>query len=318
LLSIGTDYNFAQNKFINGDRVKANTINPLNVRSGPGTNYSLLTFQALNGETGRITGGPTYDGTNYYWYKVKWDKNAQEGWSYQDGLEKVTTSSGNITITLKNINGTSTPLPGANGTIRLYNSSWGHLVNAATNSSGVATFNNRAYAAYNIEGYHMPSNPTTIFEEEFWGATSVNHNSSNTIVSLTRNMPYSEQIIVKNNVTGAIVTGQSVAVGTVLRFEITVKNPSTVTREIRARLVVDRDKLSGYDYDFISTSANVTGNNGTGTLTFSTIFTASNAGDYYGVAGTQTNINSNWATTNGDAWTANKLGSTVNSVKMIN
>ena len=229
----------------------------------------------------------------------------------------VTGQNGTITVTLKNINGTSTPLPGANGTIRLYNSSWGHLVNAATNSSGVATFNNRAYAAYNIEGYHMPSNPTTIFEEEFWGATSVNHNSSNTTVSLTRNMPYSEQIIVKNNVTGAIVTGQSVAAGTVLRFEITVKNPSTVTREIRARLVVDRDKLSGYDYDFISTSANVTGNNGTGTLTFSTTFTASNAGDYYGVAGTQTNINSNWSTTNGDAWTA-KLGSTVNSVKMIN
>jgi hypothetical protein len=88
LLSVGTTCTIAQNNFLFGDRVKANTNNSLNVRSGAGVSYNLL-FTALNGEIGTITGGPIYDGTTYYWYKVKWDKNSQEGWSYQEGLLKI-------------------------------------------------------------------------------------------------------------------------------------------------------------------------------------------------------------------------------------
>ncbi|MHB9142190.1 MAG: SH3 domain-containing protein, partial [Paludibacter sp.] len=93
--SIGSTYNIAQSLQI-GDRVQANTGSPLNVRSGAGTGYSVL-FQAFNGETGTVTGGPTY-ATSYYWYKVRWDKNLQEGWSYQDGLLKIA-QIGTVTLT---------------------------------------------------------------------------------------------------------------------------------------------------------------------------------------------------------------------------
>ncbi|MEG8989385.1 SH3 domain-containing protein, partial [Ignavibacteria bacterium 4148-Me] len=76
----------AQNKFSIGDKVKANAT--LNVRSGAGTSYMII-FQVYSGDMGVITGGSN-SASGYYWYKVRWDKNSQEGWSVQDGLDKVT------------------------------------------------------------------------------------------------------------------------------------------------------------------------------------------------------------------------------------
>lgn len=84
----------AQNKFSIGDKVKSNAT--LNVRSGAATTYSIL-FQAYNGETGAVTGGPS-SGSGYFWYKVRWDKNSQEGWSVQDGLDKAGAKPGSFIL----------------------------------------------------------------------------------------------------------------------------------------------------------------------------------------------------------------------------
>ena len=108
---------------------------------------------------------------------------------------------GNITVTVRNIDGTSSPLPGNNGNVKLYNSSWAYLAQANT-SNGVATFTGRTYGTYNIEAYHNPS-PTTIFGTEFWGSKSVSHSSSNTTTILQRYLPYCYDVKVFNNSTNA-------------------------------------------------------------------------------------------------------------------
>jgi hypothetical protein len=65
-------------------------------------------------------------------------------------------TTGNLSVTIKNLNGTSSPLPGANGVAKLYNSSYSFLNDTLTNTSGVATLSSQAFAIFNIEAYHRP------------------------------------------------------------------------------------------------------------------------------------------------------------------
>ena len=211
---------------------------------------------------------------------------------------------GNITVTVRNIDGTSSPLPGNNGNVKLYNSSWAYLAQANT-SNGVATFTGRTYGTYNIEAYHNPS-PTTIFGTEFWGSKSVSHSSSNTTTILQRYLPYCYDVKVFNNSTNAEITGQSVPLGTSLKFKVYIRNPNTVSNNVKARIVVDRNQAASWDYDQTSSTYLISGNNGTHIYEF--VYTPTNSGSYYRQIAAQTDVNNgSYSYTDGWTWSGSPI-----------
>lgn len=239
--------------------------------------------------------------------------------AYRQSAAAVSTV-GTLAVTVNNINGTSTPLPAANGTVVLFDSGYQPLNKQAnTNSSGIASFSNLAYGNYIFEGYHTPSSPATIFGSEFWGSGNLAHNSANSQGTITRNMPYSDYTRIVNVATGLDVTGGSVPAGTQLRIDVKVKNPGTASKNVKARFVLGRNKDTSYDLDQTSAASTVNARSGSanGEVTFSYSYTPTLAGDYFGVTGTMTNTTgTNFYYTDGAAWGTSKLV-TVTAVSTI-
>ncbi|MCE5347357.1 MAG: choice-of-anchor D domain-containing protein [Bacteroidales bacterium] len=240
----------------------------------------------------------------------------------------VASPTGTLSVTIRNLDGTSTPLPAANGRAILYDATFQSIVKqSTTNSYGVATLANVNYGTYNLEVYNNTTTSATIFGEEFWGGVSVNHNSASTPVSITRDRPFSDYRKVYINATNQDVTGSSVPAGTTLRIEAKVKNPGTVAMNVKSRLVIDRDKASSYDFDQTSSSSMINAKSGTtnGEVSFNYTFTPTTVGDYFGVIGTLTNTTgATYVITDGSAWGSDPLfsvsgpGSLVVNVKNIN
>ena len=86
----------------------------------------------------------------------------------------VATSTGDLALTVQNVNGTSVPLPADNAEAIL-SKSGSQLANRATNSSGVALFQDLDPGSdYGVEVYHTPTNPSTPFGLEYWGRRDSN------------------------------------------------------------------------------------------------------------------------------------------------
>ena len=81
-----------------------------------------------------------------------------------------------------------------------------------------------------MKAYHMP-NPSTIFGSEYWGSKSITHNSSNTSTILQRIMPYCYDVKAFDVASNAEITGQSIALGTAVKFRVFVRNPNTVANK---------------------------------------------------------------------------------------
>jgi len=219
---------------------------------------------------------------------------------------------GDVAVTVKNYDGTSNPLPGSNGNVKLYDNNWNYIAQATTNSNGVASFFNRPYGTYYIEAYHNP-NSATIFGTEFWGNKSVSHNSSNTTTILQRCLPYCYDIKVFNNSNNAEITGQSVPLGTSLKFKVYIKNPNTVSNNVKARIVVDRSQSASYDYDATSSAYMISGNNGTHIYEFT--YTPSSSGLYYRQIAAQTDVNNgNYSYTDGWSWSESPIITIIDQV----
>ena len=237
----------------------------------------------------------------------------QQGWIV---YEKVVTSQSGVSVTINNIPGGSTSLPGNNGIARLYDANGNSLNLSANTNNGVATFNNLNFGNYIVEGYHNPTNPGTEFGEEYWGRTAFSHNQNTTPVTLTRNMPHFDGVKVFNHITGQDVTGQTVAAGVKLRVLVFAKNPSSSQLNVKARVIVDKNKQSDFDFDELSPSVVSQGNNGICTLTV--LITPTTSGDYYGIAGIQTNVSgNNYTTTDGTIWVNDKWFSVTGNMPTV-
>ena len=208
-------------------------------------------------------------------------------------------STGSITVEVRNIDGTSTPIPGANSNVKLYDNSWNYLDQVNTNANGIATFINRVYGSYFVEAYHIP-NPSTIFGSEYWGSKSITHNSSNTLTILQRLMPYCYDIKAFDNATNTEITGQSVALGTSVKFKVYVRNPNTVANQVKARVVIDRNQQTAYDFDSTSQSVTINGNNSTNIFEFN--YTPTALGSYSATIASLTNIEGTYLCTDGWIW----------------
>ena len=274
----------------------------------------LISADGTYTNTWNITTSST-QGNYYYTTGVKTLYNGSyvvsDGWEWSESpLFSVASTVGVLSVTLKNVEDGNQSVPGANGKILLYDSNYQYFNKyQITNSSGVASFLNLVYGNYFLEAYHIPSNPSTIFGEEFWGSIGLSHRDISNQLTFTRNMPYVNSYKIINELTGKDITGGSTTVGTPLRIDIKVKNPGTSIRKVKVRLVLDRDKTNIYDRDVTSTEYTIPAKSGTlaGEITIGFPYAPPSAGDYFGVYGTMTNTTStNYPYTDGSAWENSK------------
>ncbi|MDD3139216.1 MAG: Ser-Thr-rich GPI-anchored membrane family protein [Lachnospiraceae bacterium] len=213
---------------------------------------------------------------------------------------------GDINVTVKNIDGGLITIPTSNARVVLYDDSnpWVKITEDQTNSSAIANFYNIDFQTLNAEAYHNPVNPSTIFGEEYWGSIQFILNDDFVNQTITRHEPYSTNVSTYITSTGQqIESGGEVTLGKQLKFVVTVKNPSTGSRSIESRLVIDKDKITttgNIDYDTgisspISVSAGLTG-------TFTFYYTPTTIGDYYQVRETLAYFDNKYTCTDGTAW----------------
>jgi hypothetical protein len=216
-----------------------------------------------------------------------------------------------LAVQVKNINGTSSPVPGANGVVELYSSTNQLISTQATNASGLATFSNLAPSTgYSLRVYHNPPTNTTIFGREYWGRKpSINITAGTTLnETYVRNMPYSLALRAYNSSTSEDVTGKTVASGTTVRLELTIQNPSvggSSSQSVRGRVVLDRNKDSNYDFDQTSSTAQII-QAGSSTR-FSYTFAPQNSGQYFFAVAALSNVDGRDVVTDGWQWSSTPL-----------
>jgi spore germination protein YaaH len=192
---------------------------------------------------------------------------------------------GNLSVTVYNIPGGASSLPGNSGIVKLWSNS-GSLVATVNTISNVALFNNiPTGSGYFYRVFHNTS--ATMFGEEFWGddggVTITAGNTTNR--TFVRNMPHSlsdspgnpnvyTQLINLN--TGAFVTWGEVSPGTPLQIKLTAKNPNSNEQSVKTRMVLKRNGSIVNDQTSIAVSV---ASNGTHQFSFN--YTPTQLGGYH-------------------------------------
>jgi|GEM_PF-399045 len=246
---------------------------------------------------------PTADGL--YYQGIKTESYIETGylltdtwaWSPTDGAFKVQSTTGNLSVTVQDIN--SNVVSGA--TVKRYNSNWQPIDQKTTGSNGVASWTNIAIGTYKVEAYYN-GNKLPYTNDEFWGNGTGQVTSGNTAnVTIKRYEPYTQSIVFKNNNTNEILNSSNpIAPNTTVRVEVTVKNQATVSRNVKVELLIDRDKVSSYDFNLALGPQTISANGGT--YTFSTTFTPTADGLYYQGIKTESYIETGYLLTDTWAW----------------
>lgn len=212
----------------------------------------------------------TYDYALAVYTTVSGDPVLTDSWGWTQGVivtDAVTT--GNVTSTLRNLDGSNSQ---PSNTLQwLYTSPIMKI-----DGSNPANFNNVPAGTYLLEGYH----DETPWGDELWTSKNVTVIAGQMItVTLNRDYPYASAVI-KNDATGAVISGQSVPMGTKLRAEVTVHNPANgTTHSCRVRFRFDRSHSSSYDFDDTSLTKTV-GSGATQLYTFTHTPTSTGTYDY--------------------------------------
>ncbi|MFC2085179.1 choice-of-anchor D domain-containing protein, partial [Bacteroidota bacterium] len=184
----------------------------------------------------------------------------------------------NITVKVINYDGTSSPIPGSNAYVNLWNRYGVEFGTAQSNSNGEAVFNdlpNNIGYYFFVRSYQQVD-PDIYGGSEYWGdQTDVMVNGDKTI-NFTREMPYLANTRVYDSGSND-VTGQAVELNETLTIKLTVTNPNDVSRQTSAALVLDNDKLSPWDYNS-SKATIISGNN---SFVFEYEYTPTSDGDYF-------------------------------------
>ena len=225
-----------------------------------------------------------------------------DGWEWpSDPIIQVTGASSTLSVNVKNIDGTSLPIPSSHGYVELYNNSGTLVSGQATNLNGTAIFSNVTNGTgYSLKVYHDPTNPTTIFGREYWGGLNGITISSDLTLSFKRDMPYVFNGIHVYDDQDNEVTYSTVPEG-YYTIKTTVQNPNTQPQAVKVRFVADHSKYAPYDFDI--TSGNITiPSNQFASFSIPVRFTVENQGGFYILPGTTTTVSNNATITDGWAW----------------
>lgn len=134
-----------------GDTVFVNT-DLLNVRSGPGTGYSVIDTIGY-GANGLVVDGPVYSG-GYSWYELNYVGGSSDGWVAGDFLALATSGGGfaigdNVSVTSDSLNVRSGPGTGYAVIDLLYAGDRGVVLDGPVNADGYTWYQvNYSYGGY--------------------------------------------------------------------------------------------------------------------------------------------------------------------------
>lgn len=220
-------------------------------------------------------------------------------YDYASGKIVISPNTSDLTLSIKNIDGNGSPLPGNEGRVKLFNSIGAQIGDELpTNDLGQVTFADVPDGTeYYYEVYHDPINPTTPFGLEYWGKrTGLTISSGSVSEAFTRSQPYGGEVHIFNGVTE--VTGQTVTPGTLLTVEYTMFNPIITSQSGKSRVLIDQSKSDQIDFPFQGDLVPISGNGTKQSFTF----TPTNPGSYYVAGGVDISPNNTPKITDGGKW----------------
>jgi hypothetical protein len=183
-----------------------------------------------------------------------------------------------LKVIVKNIVGNSLPLSGGTIDVVLYDNEYKPIeTKSKTYSGGESSvqveFDNIADDDYYIEVYNTAN--TGLKLREFWGADEVTVSGST-----TKDFVRHTQCVSDIKINGESPYGNEIRVnaGEKVHVDITVKNNEGGYKNVKVRLILDRDKSSSYDFDETHGPVNVQKND---YGYFDYDFSPSQAGTYY-------------------------------------
>lgn len=253
-----------------------------------------------NGSSDSATGISIMAGTTYF-VGISANYRTQTGtYSIAADFNPDQPPFGDLSLTLKKVDGSNAPQSSSPLTPRIV-----LYTNPSRQVSGTnpALFQSVPTGTYLVEGYHTG----TFWGEEFWNSEQMQINGNQTNVrSLTRKYPYATGVVMKDEETGAtIAPGQSIAAGTRVRFEVTVKNdvPNTPL-STQVSFALDLSQSGSFDYDWpLSTAQVISGSGGTALYTFTTALNGFQTGQFYFALEVKTGVGTNIVRTDSWNWT---------------
>ena len=228
-------------------------------------------------------------------------------WSQQPVVQVQEASPGALALRVENVAGGSPEVPRSNGFVQLYDARDNLVAETSTDAAGdgtgagIATFTGLdASTTYRAEIFNNPGSTTAFGSQEYWGKKTGLSVSTGTTTdaTFTRYMPYVLSVRVFD-ASGQEVTGASVEPGTELTARVEVQNDGGALLAA-PRIVVDRDRTSGYDIDQTASGQSLP----TGSpQTFEVTFTPPSIGNYYLAHETEITAGSlQGRITDGSAW----------------
>ena len=215
-------------------------------------------------------------------------------WS-DKGSYTVTQTGSILQVQVLNID-TPSPIPGANGLIKFFDSK-NTLLDQQPTVDGTAIFRGLPVGSgYYYQVFYNPSNLSDPFGQEYWGSQTGIKISSNPIVSIfKRDQPYCGTIkLYKGDLE---VTGQSIAPNTEIRIVQEIINPSNIVRQARAKIQL---AVNSQTVNFLTeTSFNSIPANGK--ITQEWKLTPNTIGAYFVSGGVETKINGKLIITDGQS-----------------
>ncbi len=212
-------------------------------------------------------------------------------------LSKAQTLVGNLNVTVQNIDASFV----SGASVFRYTSAGQYIDKKSTGSNGIANWTGIAVGAYYLEAYQN-GNALPYIGDELWGHGTKQVTSGGTAnVTIKRYEPYTQSIVFKNNSTNEILSSSNpVPPNTTVRVEVIVKNIAAVDRTVKVELLIDRDKVSSYDFELKIDPRNITANGNT--YRFVTTFTPTAEGLYYRGLKTESYIETGYKLTDTWAW----------------
>jgi hypothetical protein len=199
---------------------------------------------------------------------------------------------------LKNVAGTDAPVSAGTPRFKLYTSP-----NQILSGANPETFSTIPVGTYLLEGFQTG----TFWGEEFWNSQQVTVAAGATTTAiLARKYPYATSVVMKDVETSATITpGQTIAAGTQVRFEVTVRNdvPGTPL-STQVHFVLDLSQGAAFDYDWpLSPAQVIAGSGGTALYTFTTAINGFQTGQFYFALQVRTDTGTSVVPTDSWTWT---------------